>query len=159
LAGGQISMGLLDEFIGITNRLNERGIEYAVCGGWAMAIHGFLRATTDIDLLILTEDLEKVRKVAIEQGFDVDGLPLHFGPTEIRRLSKIDGELKELITLDMILVTEIFQEVWKDRQRVKWNKGEYWVVSTDGMIVMKENAGRPKDLIDIDYLRGLDNED
>jgi hypothetical protein len=33
------------------------------------------------------------------------------------------------------------------------------VVSTDGMIVMKENAGRPKDLIDIDYLRGLDNED
>jgi len=49
--------GLLDEFVGITNGLNEHGIEYAVCGGWAMAVHGFLRATLDIDILILTEDL------------------------------------------------------------------------------------------------------
>jgi len=36
---------LLEEFTGLTNALRERQIEYAVCGGWAMAILGFPGAT------------------------------------------------------------------------------------------------------------------
>ncbi len=151
---------LLDEFIGITESLNTRGIEYAVCGGWAMAIHGFLRATIDIDLIILSEDLEAVIETARSLGFDIVGLPLNFdnGETLIRRISKIDELTKELITLDLILATEKYAKVWKDRRLVKWNAGEYRVVSTAGMIVMKEAAGRPKDLIDLEYLRGIDDE-
>jgi hypothetical protein len=151
---------LLDEFIGITESLNTRGIEYAVCGGWAMAIHGFLRATIDIDLIILSEDLEAVIETARSLGFDIVGLPLNFdnGETLIRRISKIDESTKELITLDLILATEKYAKVWKDRRLVKWNAGEYRVVSAAGMIVMKEAAGRPKDLIDLEYLRGIDDE-
>jgi hypothetical protein len=152
---------LLDEFIGITEGLNARGIDYAVCGGWAMAIHGFLRATIDIDLIIVSEDLEAVIKTARSLGFDIEGLPLNFdeGETLIRRISKIDQATNELITLDLILATEKYAEVWKDRRLVKWNAGEYRVASVAGMIVMKEAAGRPKDLIDLEYLRGIDNED
>lgn len=148
--------GLLEEFVGITNGLNEQGIEYAVCGGWAMAIHGFLRATLDIDIIILTEDLESVRNVARGHGFDIDGLPLNFddGGTQIRRISKIDPESKELITLDMILVTESIADIWNERIRVEWNQGQYSIVSREGMIRMKTIAGRPKDLIDLEYLRG-----
>ncbi len=88
------------------------------------------------------------------------GLPLNFdnGETLIRRISKIDELTKELITLDLILATEKYAKVWKDRRLVKWNAGEYRVVSTAGMIVMKEAAGRPKDLIDLEYLRGIDDE-
>ncbi len=152
---------LLQEFIGITEALNEREIDYAVCGGWAMAIHGFLRATTDIDLIIVAEDLEKVIETARSCGFDIEGLPLNFdqGQTLIRRISKVDQETNELITLDLILATEKYSEVWNDRRLVKWNSGEYKVVSVAGMVVMKEAARRPKDLIDLDYLRGLENED
>jgi hypothetical protein len=51
---------LLEEFKSITQALNDAGIDYAVCGGWAMAIHGLPRATIDIDLLILGDDLERV---------------------------------------------------------------------------------------------------
>ena len=151
---------LLDEFIGIVNALNERRIDYAVCGGWAMAIHGFLRATTDIDILILAEDHEKVKAAAIERGFDIEGLPLNFdtAKTLIRRLSKIDTETKTLITLDMIFATEVYETAWRGRRLVKWNNGEYPVVDADGMIEMKERAGRPKDLIDLDFLRGLIDE-
>jgi hypothetical protein len=151
---------LLDDFIGITHGLTAKGIDYAVCGGWAMAIHGFIRATLDIDLLIMTPDLDAAMDVAREQGFDIEGLPLHFdeGRTEIRRISKIDPRSKELITLNLILVTEILEDVWLGRSDVEWNEGEYKVVSADGMIKMKELAGRPKDLIDLDYLRGLGDE-
>lgn len=147
---------LLDEFVDITTALNENGIDYAVCGGWAMAIHGFLRATTDIDILILSQDLAAAKDLAIKQGFEIEGLPLNFdtGKTRIRRISKIDKATKTLITLDLILVTEIYNDVWVSRKVVKWNQGEYRVVGREGMMKMKEIAGRPKDLIDLNYLRG-----
>ena len=104
----------------------------------------------------MSEDLNSIHEIALAQGFDIEGLPLNFdgGKTKIRRVSKIDEATKLLITLDLILVTDIYQEIWEGRRVVKWNNGEYRVVSTDGMIRMKEIAGRPKDRIDLDFLRG-----
>jgi hypothetical protein len=153
--------GLIDEFIGITNALNKKRIQYAVCDGWAMAIHGLLRTTIDIDLLILADDLATVKITAAEHGFDIEGLPLEFsgGSIKIRRISKIDSESKELITLDMLLVTDALKEVWERRKKVKWKAGEYQIVSVKGLKIMKEMSDRPQDKIDLDYLRGLDDED
>lgn len=147
---------LLNEFTGITQALNKLGIDYAVCGGWAMAIHGFLRATIDIDLLVMAKDIDIAFEAARSQGFDIEGLPLNFdgGKFQLRRISKIDPESKELITLDLLLVTEYLEDVWADRQRVEWNRGEYKIVSREGMIKMKKMADRPKDRIDLDFLRG-----
>jgi hypothetical protein len=146
---------LLEEFTRITNELGKAGIDYAVCGGWAMAIHGHPRATLDIDLLVLTEDLERVWELTKQNGYDVEGLPLHFedGIIEIRRISKIDGELKLLITLDFLLVTDALHDVWEGRTKVEWTGGTTWVVSADGLIKLKLLAGRKQDLLDIEKLR------
>src|SRR5436190_23461211 len=107
---------LLGEFKSITEALNAAGIEYAVCGGWAMAIHGLPRATIDIDLLVLADDLARILKAANELGYDVEGLPLHFD-VEIRRVSKIVPELKQIITLDLLLVTDAIKDVWETRKQ------------------------------------------
>ena len=145
---------LLEEFTNITNALNECGIEYAVCGGWAMAILGFPRATIDIDLLILSDDLSEVWQIAQNFGYDVEGLPLHFhdGKIEIRRISKIDKDTKSLITIDFLLVTEALKEVWQNRKLFKWNRGNVFVVSKEGLIFMKSISGRLQDLADIERL-------
>lgn len=146
---------LLEEFTNITNALNEREIEYAVCGGWAMAILGFPRATIDIDLLILSDDLEKAWRIAQNFGYDVEGLPLHFhdGKIEIRRISKIDKETKSLITIDFLLVTEALKEVWQTREEFEWEKGSVFSVSQEGLILMKTISGRLQDLADIERLK------
>lgn len=151
---------LIDEFIGLTETLNRKGIDYAVCGGWAMAIHGLPRATVDIDLLILSDDLEKVWAAATELGYDVEGLPLHFadGAIEIRRISKIDSATKRVFTLDFLLVTSALHEVWHGRELVKWEDGKTWVVSRDGLIKLKTISGREQDLLDIRKLREVNNE-
>ncbi len=153
--------GLINEFTAITHEFNRQAIDYAVCGGWAVTIHGLARATLDIDLLILTEDLDKAIAAAKNIGFHIEGLPLNFdgGKTQIRRISKIDTESKELITLDLIVVGETYKEAWKGRRKVSWNNGDYKVVSVKGLIQMKEIAGRPKDLIDLYFLRGLEDDE
>lgn len=88
---------LLDEFVNFTETLNSENIDYAICGGWAMAIYGLPRATVGIDLLVLSENLSDVWKIAESLGYDVEDLPLHFhdGAIEIRRISKIDKESKK----------------------------------------------------------------
>jgi hypothetical protein len=90
---------LLEEFANFTETLNRQSIDYAICGGWAMAIHGLPRATVDIDLLILTEDLDKVWKTAQNFGYDVEGLIL---------LKTISGREQDL--LDIKKLREIENE-------------------------------------------------
>lgn len=148
---------LLDEFKSITLALNDAGIEYAVCGGWAMAIHGLPRATMDIDLLVLEEDVPEIWEIAQGLGYEVEGLPLHF-EIEIRRISKIDRESKKLITLDLLVVGDTSKDIWKAREKVKWRDGTTWVVSKDGLIKMKRIAGRPQDLLDIEKLQEVADE-
>jgi hypothetical protein len=143
---------LLEEFKSITRALNDAGIDYAVCGGWAMAIHGLPRATMDIDLLVLENDLDKILRIAGNSGFDVEGLPLHFD-VEIRRVSKIDSVSKQLVTLDLLLVGDSIADVWESRALLNWKEGSSWVVSADGLIKMKMLAGRKQDLADIEKLR------
>jgi hypothetical protein len=151
---------LLDEFRSITAALNGADIEYAVCGGWAMAIHGLLRATVEIDLLVLAEDLEKAFKVARSCGYDVEGLPLSFdhGAFELRRISKVDQHSRELITVDFLLVTEIYKDVWDTKELTESEFGPMKVVSKAGLIKMKMLAGRNKDLLDIKELEANDSE-
>lgn len=143
---------LLEEFKSITKALNDAGIAYAVCGGWAMAIHGLPRATMDIDLLVLEDDLDKILRIAKDNGFDVDGLPLHFD-IEIRRVSKVNRSSKQLVTLDLLLVGDSIADVWESRALLNWKEGSSWVVSADGLIKMKLLAGRKQDLADIEKLR------
>ena len=145
---------LFQEFTQIVGALNERGIDYAICGGWAMAIHGYARATIDIDVLILSEDLDRAWRLIKEFGYDVEGLPLSFenGTIEIRRLSKIDKESKKLFTIDLLLVTDPLRQVWNQRQDIMMRDMKIRTVSKEGLIFLKTLAGRKQDLADIERL-------
>jgi hypothetical protein len=148
---------LLDEFKTITEALNENGVDYAVCGGWAMAIHGLPRATMDIDLLVRAEDAQRIFSIVERYGFDIRGLTLPF-EIEIQRVSKIDPELKQLITLDLLIVGENVEDIWESRHMKDWEEGVACVVSSDGLMKMKMMAGRTQDLADIEKLMELSDE-
>jgi hypothetical protein len=145
---------LLEEFKSITGALNDSGIDYAVCGGWAMAIHGLARATIDIDLLILADDLDRAWDLAKQNDYDIEGKPLHFadGAIEIRRISKLDPESNNLFTVDFLLVTPPLNEVWYGRELVEWEDGKTWAVSKAGLIKLKKISDREQDHLDIKEL-------
>lgn len=153
-------MDILGEFTQFVKSLEDAGIEYATCGGLAMAVHGYVRATKDLDFLIRREDLDRAFEIARGLGFDIEGLPLDFdsGAFQLRRISKINKETKSLITVDFILVTEKIEDVWDDREHLDWDSGSAWVVSRRGLIKMKTTAGRDQDLLDIRKLEESDDE-
>lgn len=149
---------LLDELSNIISALNENEIEYAVCGGLALTIHGFPRATFDIDVLIRPESLEKAYEIAAQFEYDIRGLDMSFkeSAVEIRRVSKIDED-GEVLPLDFLLVTPEVEDVWETREKLIWQDKILWIVSRTGLIKMKELAGRDKDLIDIGRLKDEEN--
>ena len=77
-----------------------------------MAVHGQLRTTIDIDLLILAASLDDVFAIAKSLDYNVRGKDLSFadGAIEIRRVSKIDPNDGELLSLDLLLVTPEINE-------------------------------------------------
>ena len=146
---------LLQEFTDFVAALKQRQIDYAVCGGWAMTIHGYTRATMDIDVMVLANDLADAWRVAEDLGYNVEGLPLHFhdGDIEIRRISKVDAETKVLFTIDFLLVTDATRQIWQNRENVEWEHGAISTVSREGLIQLKEISGRLQDLADIERLK------
>jgi len=53
----------------LARRLPEEHIDYAVIGGMALALHGYVRATEDIDLLMTGEGLERFREHLVGRGY------------------------------------------------------------------------------------------
>lgn len=149
-------LNLIEELQGLTLTLWESGIDYALCGGMAMAVHQLPRATIDIDLLIPAEALAQVWAVAQERGFDIPGLPMTFaqGAVEIRRISRIDPETGDVLTLDLLLVTPQVSVAWETRQAVSWQGNPLWVVSREGLILLKSLRNSGQDQDDIKRLRG-----
>ncbi len=146
---------IVAEFEGVLHELDAAALEYAVCGGFAVSIHGHVRATKDIDLLIRREALDQILRSVRRPGFTIDGGPIPFGvgtraERELYRVSKSDG--KTLLTLDLLLVTPVFEEVWRTRERARWGTRGVWVVSLAGLERMKRLAGRTQDLADLEAL-------
>ena len=149
-------LDIVDELRKLTTSFDEHRIDYALCGGMAMGVHGQMRATIDIDLLILSDSLEQVFAIASSLGYNIRGKDLSFANDviEIRRVSKIDPDDGELLSLDLILVTPQIVPVWESRIEAEWDGGKLSVVSMSGLITLKQLRRSNQDLADISALRG-----
>ena len=153
-------MDLYDEFFSLIEAFDAAAVPYAVCGGIAVAIHGYPRFTEDIDLLIHPADEQRALQVAAACQLTLEGgrLPMGEGVSskwEIVRVSKVVG--RSLLTLDLMIVAEEVQLAWDDRAVVEYSGRQISVVSRPGLKLLKQLAGRRKDLLDLEQL-GLTDE-
>jgi len=151
-------MNIEAELHSLTQVLAFHDIPYAVCGGLAVTLHGCPRSTKDIDILIRESDVERVEKLVAGVGYILTAgiIPFRVGTEKeqrIARVSKAEGE--ELLTLDLLLVTPILEDVWASREVVQVGGQQMAVVSVAGLIKMKRLAGRLQDLADIERLEEL----
>jgi hypothetical protein len=146
---------IYDELRVLNVRLNEAKIDYALCGGMAMAVHDRARMTIDIDMLIPPAALNGVMVIAADLGYNIRGKDLSFanGAVEIRRISKIDPDSGDLLSLDFLLVTPQIQHVWETRVEAEWEGTPLTVTSRAGLIALKQLRMSGKDLDDIKALQ------
>lgn len=152
----------------IARRLNEAGARYLVVGGVAVNIHGYTRATRDVDLVVgLSRDnvgaaVEALRSlgyqpmvpVAFEAFVEADNRKEWVEHRHMQVFSVVSDSHPET-TVD-IFVTEPFDfdAEYKAAEVYEIASGvEIRVPRLDVLIAMKREAGRPRDLDDIQHLQ------
>lgn len=129
---------------------NAEKVSYALCGGMAVAIHGFPRFTKDIDFLVPPESLDHARAVAAKAGFLDESGRIPFADSDVYRVLKIEGA--DFRMLDLLVPKRLDTIAWKKRQWFDWDGLPICVVSLEGLVEMKRAAGRDVDLLDIKNL-------
>lgn len=133
--------------------LKEHRVKFVVIGATAFPVHGYSRATLDIDIFIKPNkpNAEKTWKALKAFGYDM---------TDV---SVTDLFTKKLLIRQYVVETDIhpfvkgpaFKKVWKNRVRAKFGNIFVNFASLDDLIEMKCAAGRAKDKEDLKYLRRL----
>ena len=133
--------------------LNEHDVHYIVIGATAFPVHGYARATLDVDIFIeaTPENAQKTLAALKELGYDVIDISIE------------DLLTKKLLIRQYVLETDIhpfvtgvtFEEVWRNRVEDKIGQTSANFASLDDLIRMKQAAGRPKDLEDLRVLLKL----
>lgn len=136
--------------------LNARSVRYVVIGASAFPVHGYARATLDVDIFIepTAENAERTRRALSDTGFDVTSLTVD------------DLLAKKVLIRQYILEVDVhpfakgvtFEEVWRNRVEDKIGDAPAAFAGLQDLIRMKEAAGRPKDLEDLKALRKLSDE-
>lgn len=132
--------------------LNENEVEYLVVGGFAVALHGYPRATADIDVWVSTS-ADNARRIVLALqafGFDVPTLSeeLFLTPERIVRMGVAPLRIELLTSIDGV-------EFEGCADRAMWVdvEGESIpVIGLDDLKVNKRASGRSKDLADLDGL-------
>jgi predicted nucleotidyltransferase len=133
--------------------LKGRKVQFIIIGATAFPVHGYSRATLDIDIFIRPDksNAEKALSALEDFGYDISDIT-------------VDEILTKKILIRQYLVeTDIhpfvkgvsFDEVWKNRVKAKFGDTFVWFASLDDLIKMKKAAGRPKDREDLKYLLKL----
>ena len=132
--------------------LLDNGVEFLLVGAYALATHGFPRATADIDIFVKpdSENASKLYKTLEKFGaplenvspddFAKPGIILQIGvaPRRIDILTKIDGMA--------------FDEASKGKEIIEIENLMVPVISRQNLIINKLATGREQDKIDAENL-------
>ena len=148
-------MDLEQELRSVVVALAANQIQYALVGGLAVAVWGAPRATKDIDVLVPEIQLEPAKDAVRPLGYTLDaGLTDFSDGMTVGRVSKVkDGDL---MTVDFLLVNANLQGVFDGRTTRMLGDLPLVVVSREGLIKMKLQAGRPQDQMDVIKLTEMD---
>lgn len=132
--------------------LNAHRVDYLIVGGYAVAFHGYPRATADIDLWVPMRPETAGRLVTVlkQFGFDVPQLSaeIFMRPDQVIRLGAPPLRIELLTTIAGVEFDACHgRAVWTTFDEV-----DVPVIALDDLKANKRAAGRHQDLADLDHL-------
>lgn len=149
----------------ICSALDQAKIPYAIVGGYAVSLHGAVRGTVDIDIVIswTLENLKNIEKTLKEIGL-ASLLPIDSNSLFLFRDEYIQN--RQMIAwnfydpnnpinqIDIIINYDLKKGHTKT---ILTSLGKIKVLSRKDLIAMKKASGRPQDLEDVKALEQLNS--
>jgi hypothetical protein len=161
------------ELESIFSALNRARVRYLIAGGIAVNIHGYQRATADLDIII---QLDKKNILAALRGLEKLGyksiLPVNasdFANEETRnnwiaqknmQVFSMQSRKFPGTTIDIFVNHPFDFDLEYERAYTSMLSEdlEIKIVTIDTLITMKSKAARPRDLDDVEHLKIIQNE-
>ncbi len=147
----------------VVTALRQARVRFGIAGGYAVALHGVVRGTLDLDLVLaLSRENFTAAESALKRMGLQPRLPLKaeevfdFREEYIRNRNLIawsfvnSADPTEMVD---IIITEDLSAIQVDM--LPLGRLRLPVVAVDDLIRMKEKSGRPQDLEDIRALRSM----
>jgi predicted nucleotidyltransferase len=146
------TLNLPPDFIEFLRLLNDHNVEYLLIGGYAVAYHGYPRATGDMDIWIAMSkgNARRLVKVLREFGFDVPQLStdVFLDERKVVRMGLPPIRIELMTTISGVSFAECFAaRVVDELCGVEVN-----LISLEHLKRNKEASGRHKDLDDLENL-------
>lgn len=147
----------------VVRLLNEHHVEFIVIGGWAAALHGSARSTSDVDV-VYSRTPENIRRLAAalqsHQPYlrgAPPGLPFRWDERTIQSGLNftLTTDLGDLDFLGEVAGGGSYQQLLPSTQEVTVTGLTCRCVTLDRLIQLKRAAGRPKDLEVIAELQSI----
>jgi predicted nucleotidyltransferase len=152
----------------ILREFQKQKVKYVLVGGLAVNLHGFMRSTADMDILVemSDENLKKVVSILKKNGFRVKQPvdPMRIADAKTRQDWIRNKHMKafnfykedELKEVDIIIESPVsFEEAKDGLNKVKIGRLTANVISIDNLIKMKQGTQRDIDTLDIKKLRKI----
>ena len=144
-------MKIHPDFNDFVSALNKNHVQYLIVGSYALAFHGFPRATGDIDFWIrpTSSNVKNLLKALQDFGF---------GELDISESDVLSGNIIQLgyppVRIDLIfgLAGLTAEEVWEGRKKGRFGNHDVHYISKKSYIKNKRAVGRHKDLADLELL-------
>ncbi|MDX8381899.1 MAG: nucleotidyl transferase AbiEii/AbiGii toxin family protein [Ghiorsea sp.] len=143
--------------------LHTHEVNYALVGGYAVALHGAVRGTMDIDLVIQIDELsfsqveKAMTKIGLQPRLPVTASDVfHFREEYIKNRNMIAWSFvnpnNPTEMVDIIITENLSSLESVTKQAFGLN---IQVLSIKDLIAMKRKAGRPQDVEDVKVLEQL----
>ena len=133
--------------------LNASGVEYVVVGGIALAFHGIVRYTGDLDVLVHASAANAERVMQALRRFGFESLKLTVAdfskPDQVVQLGYPPGRIDILTSIDGV----DWSQVNTGAVSGDYSGVPVRFISRDDLIRNKRATGRPQDAVDADKLQ------
>ena len=151
-------MNSFDEFRLLISDLEKNDIRYALVGGVAMAFYDEPRFTEDIDMVVFTDDMEKLKILLKEKGYFESSESWTFQKIEItlHRFIKIVDE-DHMIIDALVPSLNIAKRIIMNSVIAESENGQVRIASKQDIIWLKSFRNSKQDQADIERLKNDKN--
>ncbi len=147
----------------VTDALNKANITYALVGGYAVALHGVIRGTVDLDFVIA---LEQKQFESLEKSMQSIGLKprlpitaeevFQFREEYIEKRNLVAWSfINEMNPLEVVDIIITYDANLMKTETLSVDGMAIQIVTKQELIKMKKKSGRPQDLEDVRALEKL----
>lgn len=144
---------LSDDFREFLTCLNDAGVEYLLVGGHAVAYHGYVRPTRDMDVWVAVSPDNADRLVRAVNSFFSGALPglAREWFLDVENVTRF-GAVPNLIEILPKVSGRDFKEAFARRVTATIDGQSVNLISMDDLVANKKASARLKDLADVEQL-------